>query len=335
MSQRPVPTAAEILARATILESASTDATDGEAEVTVLADLAAGTATVADLDDAALEDLVARHGIDAVLGAVLSAPVPSASAVSPPVTGDLDRAGTDDRPVLPFQTARAKRRMPSTRWLAVAAAACLVTALAWALVWRSGEAPVEQTARHDVDHGEKRTPPESGVAPATTTARKTVLILVRGDDRARVQQGEDVLSKTAAERFGLQSPPPAVVSSLRQDRGVIDAALRGDVPTLADIARRNGLDAIVVGDIHPGTASTPARDEPLEKVSLKLYRAGEGESLVSRDIVVGRDFASTIEAATEAEIRAMATREAMTRTATALRDWLQRWNPSQPQGPRR
>lgn len=333
MSQRPRPTASEILARAAALEASRGGEPSGQDGPPLLADLAAGVARLDELDDSTLDDLLAEHGVDAVVDAVLTSPLPSADAVAPPPRDVPTGLAGDGPSVLPFSSSRASRRVLSTRWLMVAAAAVfLVTTLAWGVLSRYQKTPDAQVARRGPDAMPKQGPADRG---AETPAGKTVLVLVRGQDRDRVRQGEEVLLRTASDRFGFRPPPAAVVSSLRQDPGLVEAALRGDVATLAEVARKHGLDAIVVGDIAPRTALAPGRDNPVERVSLRLFRSDDSRSVVSRDIAVGRDFTSVLATATEAEIRAMAAREVMARTATAMRDWLERWNESRSGDPER
>jgi hypothetical protein len=51
------------------------------------------------------------------------------------------------------------------------------------------------------------------------------------------------------EREGLQPLNPAIVSTLRDDNTVVDAAFRGDADALATISRQYSLAAVVVGDL--------------------------------------------------------------------------------------
>jgi hypothetical protein len=323
MPSRLPATSRDICTRAATLAASPDRHLPADAEVLIA--LADGTLGLDSVDDYTLERLAQTFGIDEVADVVRAAPLPPVDPASAGI--DAAEGAGARRSVLPF---RRPGRIPGVAgrfWLAAAATVALAAA-ATTLTYRWRASSNVPAATQTVDRSAPPSPAPDSVAPppqsreATPAARHAVLVLVRGDDPERVRQAEAALLRTAVERHGFEALAPAAVSTLRQERRVVDAAFRGDATALSAISREYGLGAVVVGDLTSDVVRSAQEYEGRAKLSLKLYRPAEEHVIVARDLLVGGRGARLAEAATEAEARVKAAQEALRQASAALRGWL-------------
>jgi len=278
-------------------------ADEARQDADVLGGLAAGSVSLAEVDDDVLERLVDAHGTDAIVRAILSADDSAMLGNRLPTAPAQDR----DERRRPAEVLSFPRRVFAggrTKWLAAAASILITVAVGTTIISRYGVGGPDGT-----NIGPRN--------PARTA------VLIKGDDRTTTSLAETTILRALADREGVQALDADGVSQLRGDTVALDRALADDFGPLDEIGRRLGLEVLVVGDLKSRAAPSTGPDYAgTAELRLIMYRLSTGRIVDSRTFVVGPGGAQTATAVDEAEARLRAAQEAVGEAVDVVRSWL-------------
>jgi hypothetical protein len=110
---------------------------------------------------------------------------------------------------------------------------------------------------------------------------------------------------------------------LRQNPEVARRALQGDIASLAELARRQGIEYIVLGEFE--SSATQGRGgmySGAAQLGLRMYRVSTGEIIDSGTFGVGTGRGPAIGGGTELGVRTQAAQTVGREGAVAARRWL-------------
>jgi hypothetical protein len=313
-----------IRARAQALATAPVgDGPDQDAEL--LSGLAAGSLSLAEVDDDALERLVGTHGTDALVRAILS------TGNDATVGNRLPKASTQGRDERrPANILSFRRRLVAggnTRWLAAAAAIFLAIGVGTVVSRYFGGAQTgtdtpgtQARDGREPSPGNGPSPPNPSIIPTQSPTRTAVLI--QADDPMTTSLAEATILRALSSGQGLQALDENGVSQLRGNSFALDRALQDDFGPIAEIGRRLGLEVLVVGDLKSRAAPSAGPDYAgTAELRLTMYRLSTGRIVDSKTFVVGPDAAAET-AVDEAKARLHAAEKAVGEAVGVVRSWL-------------
>ena len=172
--------------------------------------------------------------------------------------------------------------------------------------------------------GTDRTPGTDAAQPEAledaVTANR-LLVLVFGE--APAGMAESQILRSLGSVTGVTAVDAPAAALLRRDADPAGDALQGDIASLARLARRQGIEYIVLGDFESSAMPTRGRMfSGTAQLGLRMYRVSTGEIVDSGVFGVGTGSGPAIAGGSELGVRTQAAQAVGREGAVAARRWL-------------
>ena len=152
-------------------------------------------------------------------------------------------------------------------------------------------------------------------------AANRLLVLVFGEGPAGT--AETQILRSLGTVTGVTAVDASAAALLRRDPEAARSALQGNIASLAQMARRQGIEYIILGDFE--SSATQARGRMYSgsaQLGLRMYRVSTGEVIDSRVFGVGTGSRPAIAGANELSVRTQAAQAVGREGGVAARLWL-------------
>jgi class 3 adenylate cyclase len=157
--------------------------------------------------------------------------------------------------------------------------------------------------------------------PADARPGNQLLVLVFGEGPAGT--AETQILRSLGNVTGVSAVDASGAALLRRNPEVARGALQGDIAALSEMARRQGIEYIVLGDFE--SSATQVRGRMFSgsaQLGLRMYRVSTGELIDSGMFGVGTGSGPAIAGGNELGVRTQAAQAVGREGAVAARRWL-------------
>ena len=172
-------------------------------------------------------------------------------------------------------------------------------------------------SRRDVPAPAADAPPSAAVDAPTANR---LLVLVYGEPPAG--NAEAQILRSLGNVTGVTAMDAQGGALLRRSPDAVRGALQGDFASLAEMAERQGIEYIVLGDFESSASPSGRMFSGSAQLGLRMYRVSTGEIIDSGVFGVGTGSTPALPGATELGVRTQAAQAVGREGAVAARRWL-------------
>lgn len=192
---------------------------------------------------------------------------------------------------------------------------------------RATQPPIAQPRSSALDRSAAGSTPPATASPAPSspvsdaTVANKLLVMVFGE--AAANQAEEPILRSLGSVDGVTVVDAPAAALLRRNPDAARAALQGDLPALAETARRNGIEYLLLGSLE--SDAVPLRGNMYSgsaQLGLRMYRVSTGEIVDQGTFTTGVGSEPGTAGRTEIGVRAQAAQAVGRQGAVAARRWL-------------
>jgi class 3 adenylate cyclase len=160
-------------------------------------------------------------------------------------------------------------------------------------------------------------------APADAAPGNKVLVLVYGEVGSGANLAEDPILRSLGAVGGVTVVDASSAAMMRRDPEASRAVLQGDFPALAETARRNGVEYVLLGQLESSASSLRGNMYGgSAQLGLRMYRVSTGQMIDQGTFTTGMGSDPAVPGRNELAARTGAAQTVGRQGATAARRWL-------------